>query len=86
MFIKIFSVHDSKVGSFRFPFFMQSTGQAVRGFIDLANDGKSEVCKYPGDFTLFEHGSFDDVTGALVVEKTPVNHGVAVTFKTEGGK
>lgn len=86
MLIKVFSVFDDKVKAFRYPFFIQSAGQAVRGFIDLVNDGKSEVSKYPADFTLFEHGTFDDESGVLTVLKTPVNHGVGVTFKTDGGK
>lgn len=88
MNIKIFSVYDSKVGSYRYPFFMQSTGQALRAFIDLSNDGKSEVFKYPSDFTLFEHGHFDDETGELVKLPAPLSHGVAITFKnsSEGGK
>lgn len=84
MIIKVFSVYDSKVSCFRHPFFMPFVGQAVRSFIDLANDGKSDISKYPADFTLFEHGSFNDETGMLTVEKTPINHGVAATFKTGG--
>lgn len=85
MKVKLFSVYDSKVKAFRYPFFMQATGAAIRGFMDLVNDGKSEISKYPADFTLFEHGSFDDETGMMELEKTPLNHGVASVFKNDKG-
>lgn len=89
MKVKVFSVFDSKVKAFRYPFFMQSTGQAIRAFMDLVNDEKTEVGKYPADFTLFEHGWFNDETGMLEPESTPVNLGLASTFKNTaalGGK
>lgn len=85
MKIKVFSVYDSKVSAFRYPFFMQATGAAIRAFMDLVNDGKSEVSKYPGDFTLFEHGFFDDENGFLIAEKTPINLGVGSTFVNNKG-
>lgn len=78
---KVFSVYDSKVAAYRYPFFMQSSGQALRGFMELVNDGKSEISKYPADFTLFEHGEFDDITGVMISLKTPLSLGVAITFK-----
>lgn len=79
--IKLFSVYDSKVKAYRFPFFMQSTGQAIRAFTDLVNDGgKSEVAKYPEDFSLFDHGSFDDQTGEMSCSNA-VNLGLAANFK-----
>jgi len=88
MKIKLFSVYDTKLASFRFPFFMLTSGAAIRGFMETANDGKSEISKYPSDFTLFEHGCFDDETGKFETLLTPNNLGVASTFKqtNEGGK
>lgn len=57
--LKMFTVYDSKAESYLRPFSMLSTGEAIRGFITTLNDGQSELCKYPADFTLFELGTFD---------------------------
>lgn len=65
MRLKIFSVLDTKADAFQTPFFMPSTGMAVRAFKDLANDGQSLVSRHPGDFQLTCVGEFDDVTARL---------------------
>ena len=80
MIVKVFSIWDEKVKAFRFPFFAQSTGQAIRMFMEASNDLKTEIGKYPQDFTLFEHGEFDDESGSLFQEKTPVSLGLALVF------
>lgn len=66
MILKVFSVLDTKADAFQTPFFMPSTGQAVRAFKDLSNDGQSLVSRHPGDFVLCCIGTFDDVTARLV--------------------
>lgn len=66
MKLKVFSVLDTKADAFQTPFFMPSTGQAVRAFKDLANDGQSLVSRHPGDFQLCCIGEFDDVSAQLV--------------------
>lgn len=88
MVTKVFTVYDSKAEVYRFPFFMQSAGMAIRAMIDLVNDGKSEISRFPADFTLFEVGSYNDQNGLLVALSSPLNLGVAVTFKNsiDGGK
>lgn len=66
MKLKIFSVFDSKADAYQTPFFMPSTGQAVRAFRDLANDASSLVSRHPADFTLCCVGVFDDASGKVV--------------------
>lgn len=63
---KAFCAHDSKLGVFLPPFFMQHAGQALRAWEDLCNDGKSMMARHPTDFQLYEIGYFSEDTGALV--------------------
>lgn len=62
---KVFSVYDAKVEAFMAPFFCVTTGQAVRMFSDAIQDEKTNFCKHPEDFALFELGTFDDAGGQL---------------------
>ena len=80
MLLKIFSVYDSKVGAYMQPFFMRSKGEAIRGFTEIANDGKSSISVHPEDYTLFELGEFFDDSGVLSAHKTPISIGLALDF------
>ena len=60
MLLKIFTVYDAKAEAYMQPFFMQSTGQAIRSFEDTVNDTKSVFNKHAQDFTLFEIGTYED--------------------------
>lgn len=77
--MKIFTVYDSKSEAYLQPFFMQSKGAAVRAFSDLANDKAHTFGKHPEDYVLFEIGSYDEFTAAIV-SHAPVSLGVAVEF------
>lgn len=65
MLLKAFSILDTKADSFSAPFFLSTTGQAVRAFKDLANDGQSTINRHPSDYRLFCIGTFDDQLGGL---------------------
>jgi len=65
MLTKAFSILDTKADLFSPPFFFATTGQAVRAFKDLANDGQSSISRHPGDYRLFCVGTFDDSTGRV---------------------
>ena len=58
--LKIFTVFDEKAESYMQPFYMQTTGAAIRAFEDTCNDPASAFNKHPADYTLFEVGTFDD--------------------------
>lgn len=79
---KIFTVYDVKAQANMTPFFMQSTGQAVRAFEDTVNDPKSAFNKHPEDYTLFEIGTFDDQTGTLENHKASISLGTALSMIT----
>lgn len=78
MILKMFAVYDSKVGAYMAPFFMSSTGQALRAFIDTASDKETQVGKHPEDFTLFELGEYDDSCAVIHSLDTPKSIGVAI--------
>lgn len=79
--LKVFTVYDSKAEAYLQPFFMRSMGEALRGFQEVCNDPQSNLCKYPGDFTLFEIGSYDEESGRLESLKAFVSLGTAIEFK-----
>jgi len=82
MKLKMYSVYDSKAECFGTPFFMSSRGLAIRAFTDLVNDTRSSVNKYPGDFSLFEVGEWDD-NNARVESFAPVSLGIAQSYVKE---
>lgn len=69
--LRVFAAHDSKLGVFMTPFFMQHLGQASRAWEDLCNDSQSIIAKHPADFVLYEIGEFDDDKG-LLTHHTPL--------------
>lgn len=84
MALKMFTVYDSKAESYLRPFTMQSTGEAIRGFITTLNDPQTEFCKYPADFTLFELGTFDPQTCKIEILQTMQNLGNGIHLKSKG--
>lgn len=65
MIQKVFAVYDSKACAFLQPFFSNSVGSAVRAFADASNEDKSPIARHPGDYQLYEIGTFDDNSGLL---------------------
>ena len=61
-------VRDSAARVFSTPFFVQATAQAVRSLRDEVNSAEStsDVRRHPDDFELYEVGTFDEDTGAIV--------------------
>jgi len=56
---RIYTVHDSKAETFMPPFFVPSKGLAIRAFEDCINSDDHHFGKHPGDYTLFDLGTFD---------------------------
>jgi hypothetical protein len=81
MINKIYSIYDCKVEAYLQPFFLKSKGEAIRGFTELSNDDKTNIAKYPEDFTLFELGSYDDANAKFTLHSTPISIGKAIEFK-----
>lgn len=68
-----YSVYDNKALVYAPPFFAPTDGYAVRLFSDLVNDPGTSVNRHPGDFALFQVGTYDDGHGALLAV-SPLRH------------
>lgn len=84
MELKIFTVYDSKANAYMQPFFMNSTGQALRAWIDAVNDKTTQFNKHPEDFTLFEIGVYHDENAQIESLRTPISIGVALELVNKG--
>lgn len=80
MVLKAFAIYDSKAILFGLPFFMSSTGGAVRAFGDLAVDKQSSISKHPKDYILYEIGTYDDLKGEFFNVKPSRNLGLASDY------
>ena len=76
--MKLFCAYDSKAECYTVPFFMQTTGAAIRAFADQANDQNSIIGRHPGDFTLYELGSWSDHNAHLAELDPHINLGKAI--------
>lgn len=65
MIQKVFAVYDLKACAYLQPFFSTNSGSAMRAFGDAAVDGKSPISAHPGDYQLFEVGTWDDLSGSI---------------------
>lgn len=70
-----FVIRDRAANVFDRPFFAIARGAAIRSFSDAVNGGDPNFSKHPGDFDLFELGTYDDNTGLF---ETGVPHQIAV--------
>lgn len=71
MFLKAFSIRDTKGEVFNTPFFQKTHGEAERSFKQLINDDQSMPSKYPEDYDLYFVGEYDDSTGTFKPLDTP---------------
>lgn len=63
--MRVFATFDVKAASYGRPMFLSTAGLATRMFVEACADPKSELAKYPADYSLFEIGSYDPATGVL---------------------
>jgi hypothetical protein len=84
MQITLFTVHDSKASAFIQPFNAPNVAVGLRSFSVGCNDPTTGFYHNPGDYTLFELGTFDLTTAKFDLHDTPVNHGLAIQYITQG--
>lgn len=75
---KVFSIYDAKAQAYLQPFFMSNIGLALRAIGDCLSDPNHQFTKHPEDYTLFNLGTFDPVTG--IFESDKVSLGNLVEF------
>lgn len=69
---QIMAVRDMKVEAFMDPMTLPAVGAAIRAFTDAVNgDKNSDIAKHPADFDLFHLGTYDEMTGKIVVFDQP---------------
>lgn len=84
--LKLFSIRDIKVSSYMRPFCEINEINAVRGLKIVVNDHNSQISHYPEDFELMELGTFDDVTGRMMLHDSPKFIINALTLKIQAGQ
>jgi len=62
---KVYCIFDSKVGAYLNPLIMRSAGEAVRAFGQACNQADHDFYRYAEDYTLFEIGTWDEITGTF---------------------
>ena len=62
---KVCCLFDSKLGTFRQPFLVEKIGEAERALEYWANDPKSDLYRYPDEYSLYEIGKFDVDKGIM---------------------
>ncbi|QXP08128.1 MAG: nonstructural protein [Arizlama microvirus] len=81
MKLKLFVVYDAKTESYGVPFFRDFTANALREWSEVASaksDKNNQISKFPADFTLFEIGEFDQMSGIVRMYESKYNLGLAV--------
>jgi len=78
--MKVFTLYDSAAEAYDPPHFIRSTGEAVRLFSNAVKDPQTKVAKHPDDYTLFEIGEFDELTGQISMYNAHKSLGVATEY------
>lgn len=80
MLQKVFSIFDDKAAAYLQPFFLDTTGQAIRAIQDCVSDPNHNFAKHTADYTLFQIGEFDNTTGVFQpFEKTSLGNFLELT-------
>lgn len=77
---KVFAVFDLKACSFSTPFFCVNAGVAIRMFQRAVNDPQTDLNRFPGDYELYEVGTWDPNVGQLETAERKVSLGLASAF------
>ncbi len=63
--MKLFTVHDTKAKLYQNPMFMKTAVEALRAFEQGCKDEKTNLNKYPEDYTLVEIAEFNEENGVI---------------------
>lgn len=80
MIKRVFTIYDEKSEAYLQPFFLDTTGQAIRAITDCVADTNHQFNKHPADYTLFELGTYDDSSGTFTLDQKKML-GSLVEFK-----
>ena len=83
---KVLTIFDTKAEAYLRPFFAQSSGSAIRSFMDEINNSKTPdapLAMHPEDYVLFEIGSWDEKEGLLRLNESKKSLGCGIDFKKD---
>lgn len=66
MKLSMFAVYDEVAKIFKYMFFRNRAGEAIRYFADSCSDQKTELHLHPSDFSLFRLGELDIESGFFI--------------------
>lgn len=81
MTMMIYAIYDSKTEIYSQPHFLINKGTASRAWADAANDPQSPFSKHPADYTMFEIGHYNDITGNITMHQAKIPIGSALEFR-----
>ena len=80
MIHKVFSLYDSKIGSYMLPEYRRSKGEMIRALTNTMENPDNGIARNPEDFFLYYIGEFDDES-ATFTQGAPESLGSALEFK-----
>ncbi|WNK13291.1 MAG: nonstructural protein [Microvirus sp.] len=66
MITNAYAIFDNKALIYNVPWFQPTHGAATRILADLVNDGSTNVGRHPGDYVLYQIGTYDDAKGEFI--------------------
>ncbi len=81
MILKIYSIYDAAAAAHLPPFFLATDAMAIRTFSDCVQDSKHAFSQHPDHYTLFDHGTFDNLTGEILSNENMLSLGNGTTFQ-----
>lgn len=78
--LTIFTIFDSKAQAYLQPFFSANAETAQREFTTAVN-GEGQFNKFAEDYSMFQLGTFDQESGAFILEASPIHICNAITLK-----
>jgi hypothetical protein len=78
--LNLYSVFDSAAKAFTNPMVYRTDLEAMRAFETTVNAPDNQFNTYPDHFTLFQLGSFDELSGSILSLPTPKSLGLASQF------
>lgn len=79
----LYAIYDAAAEIYSQPQVYVTDNVAMRAFTQAANDPESSISIASSDYTLFRIAAYDDTSGEIKPEVTPVNLGLALNFKKE---
>ena len=71
MYMKVYSLYDRAADQYQAPFYQHSLGLVNRALQDEIDNSESTLSSHYRDFSLFELGVYDTVTGTFTLHDAP---------------